>query len=227
MIKAKTEFGTCKEVFVSSTSKLFELLFEDIPIRHTEYVTFLADKGVYIVDSDSNRLLRLECQEGKKVLLKELHDGNIEPQTVLDTYLNTLFAVFERANIREKTTLTYYTGEEFVEPVDIKVIDHPLGFMRGSFTLFDELISKNCRGIRLDRVKEPPALIYDPLEAFDNRISNSSILIFEKDSLKELAVMSFENFLKVKEIFIHTTHFHINAAFFGYLKFKIRKMQGI
>ncbi|NJD99220.1 hypothetical protein E3E26_05420 [Thermococcus sp. LS1] len=227
MIRAKTEFDACKEVFISSTPKLFELLFEDIPIRHPEYATFLADRGVYIIDSNGYKLLRLECREGKKLLLQELHDRNIEPQTVLDTYLGTLFAVFEQANIKEKTTLAYYTGNEFVEPIEIKVIGHPSGFMKGSFTLFDELISKNYRSIRLDKVKKPPTLTYDPLEAFDNRISNSSILIFEKDTLRELAVMSFENFLKVKEIFIHTTHFHINAVFFGYLKFKIRKMQGI
>ena len=227
MIRAKTEFDICKEVFISSTPKLFELLFEDIPVRHTKYATFLTDKGVYIIDSSGYKLLRLECQEGKKVLLQELYHKNIEPQTVLDTYLGTLFAVFEQADIKEKTTLAYYTGDEFVEPTQIKVIGHPLGFMKGYFTLFDELISKNYRSIRLDKVKKPPTLTYDPLEAFDNRISNSSILIFEKDTLKELAVISFENFIKVKEIFMHTTRFRINASFFGYLKFKIRKMQGI
>ncbi len=227
MIPAKTEFDSCEEVFLSSTPKLFELLFEDIPISHPEYATFLADRGVYIIDSNGYKLLRLECESGKKLLLQELYENNIEPQTVLDTYLGTLFEVFEQANIMEKTTLTYYTGDELVEPIEIKVIGHPSGFMKGSFTLFDKLISENCHSIRLDMVKKPPALIYDPLEVFDNRISSTSIVIFEKDTLKELAIMNFGSFMRVKGIFIHTTHFHINAVFFGYLKFKIRKMTGI
>ncbi|WP_457750743.1 hypothetical protein [Thermococcus sp.] len=226
MIRAKTGFEICEEVLVSSKSELFELLFEDVPLHATEYATFLADKGVYIVDSNGHKLLRLECEEGKKVLLHELQEGHITAEDILNTYLGTLFVILDQAGIIEKPTITYYTGKGFIEPIDIKVVDHPSGFMKGSFTLFDWLISKNYRSIRIDKVKTIPTLIYDPLEEFDNRKSNNLIVIFEKDSLKELAIMGFENFLQVKEVFLHATPFHINAIFFGCLKFKIRKMLG-
>ncbi|MCD6372328.1 MAG: hypothetical protein J7L37_02080 [Thermococcus sp.] len=224
MIRAKTEFETCEEVLISSKSKLFELLFEDIPPNPVGYATSLVDRGVYIVDSEGNKLLRLECQAGKNVLLHELQKANIAPEDIINTYLGTLFTVLDQAGIIEKPTLSYYTGTQFIEPVEIKVVEHSSGFMKGSFTLFDWLISKNYRSIWIDKVKPLPAPIYDPLDAFDTRKSDNLIVIFEKESLKKLAVMGFENFLQVKEIFIHATSFHINAVFFGHLKFKIKKM---
>jgi hypothetical protein len=227
MITAKTGFEECQELLVSSTSTLFNLLIEDVPLTRLKYLTPLADKGVYIATEDNDKLLRLECESGKNVLLQELKKHDVPPQVVLNTYLKHLFWVLEKTGIKEKTEILYYVGGRFVKPLRVTVADHPLGFMRGEYTLFDKVIAGNYRVLQLVEPKRPPFIIYNPLYEFDNLRSANMIFVFEKTTREELAAMEFKTSMEAKEIFLSTTHYHINEILFGFIKFKIRKVLGI
>ncbi|NJE46383.1 hypothetical protein E3E35_02930 [Thermococcus sp. GR7] len=227
MVTVEIDGDACSVVSMSSHSKLFEFLFENMPIQSLHYRTFLADKGVYIVETHGTKLLRLECPEGKKALLHELHRSEITPQVFLETYLRALFNVLDLAKIKEKVVLQYYVVDKFVQPVKIEIKDHPAGFRKGSFTLIDELIAQNYGKVGLGNVRKLTKIRYDPLDIFGGKTIGNTILIFNKRDLRELAFLYFDDYKTAKTLFTHTTDFYLNSVFFGHLKFKIRKFLGI
>lgn len=227
MIPVEMDGHTCKSIVVSSTSKLFELLFEDVVIQSPTYKSFLIDSGLYIVDSHGTRLLRMECPEGKRVLLDELYYLDITPETVIETYLMALFNLLELVKIREKLFPEYYVLDKIVQPTKIEIKDHPAGFRRGTFTLIDEIIARNYRRIKLGAPRKLARVRYDPLDAFGARVLSNTILLFDKKDLRELAFLHFKDHMTARMLFAHSTDSYLNSAFFGYLKFKVRKFLGV
>ncbi|WP_456367109.1 hypothetical protein [Thermococcus sp.] len=226
VIRVKTEFETCQEVLISSTATMFNFLIEDIPFTKTKFLTPLADRGIYVATRDDEKLLRIECEKGKNVLLHELEANEVTPKMLLELYLTSLFLILEKIGVKEKTEATFYVRGEFVVPQRIRVVSHPLGFMRGEYTLFDKIIASNYRALSLEP-KPLPIVLYNPLHEFDNIRLANTIVIFERNTREELSRLEFKTNREAKEVFRNTTHYHINEVFFGYIKFKIRKVLGI
>ncbi|NJE09965.1 hypothetical protein [Thermococcus sp. MAR1] len=227
MIPVEIGGHTCKSILVSSTSKLFELLFADVVIQSPTYKSFLLDSGLYIVDSHGTKLLRMECSRGKGVLLDEFYYLGIPPETVIETYLTALFNLLEMVKIREKLFPEYYVLDKVVQPEKIEIKDHPAGFRRGTYTLIDELLARNYRRIKIGTPRKLARVRYDPLEAFGARVLANTILLFDKKDLRELAFLHFKDHRIARTLYTHSTDSYLNSAFFGYLKFKVRKFLGV
>jgi len=227
MIPVEIGGDLCKSMLVSSTSKLFEFLFEDVVIQFPEYHTYFIDSGVYIVDSHGTRLLRMECRKGKKLLLDELVYHEIGPKMVLDTYLMALFNVLELVKVQEKTSPDYYVVDRIVQPTRIEIKEHPAGFRRGVFTLIDEIIARNYVRVRIGTPRRLTKIRYNPVDSFASRVIGNAILLFNKEDFRELAILHFESYRTAKELFAHTTDSYLTGIFFGYLKFKVRKFLGL
>ncbi|WP_143597786.1 hypothetical protein [Thermococcus thioreducens] len=214
-------------MFVTSTSKLFELLFDDVVIQSPAYKSFLVDSGIYIVDSHGTKLLRMECPEGKGALLDDLYYMDITPETVIETYLAALFNLLDLIKIREKLFPEYYVLDKVVQPTKIEIKDHPAGFRKGTFTLIDEIIARNYRRIRIGTPRKLARVRYDPLDAFGARVLANTILLFDKKDFRELAFLHFKDHRIARTLYTHSTDSYLNSAFFGYLKFKVRKFLGV
>ncbi|ASJ04322.1 MULTISPECIES: hypothetical protein [Thermococcus] len=227
MIPVDIDGHKCKSLVLSSTSRLFELLFEDVAIQFPRYKSFLLDRGLYIVDSNGTKLLRMECPRGKGALLDELYYLDITPEAVIETYLSALFNLLEVVKIREKLFPEYYVLDKVVQPTKIEIKDHPAGFGRGTFTLIDELITRNYRRIKMGSPRKLTRVRYDPLDAFGARVLGNTILLFDKSDFRELAFLHFKDYRIARTLFTHSTDSYLNSAFFGYLKFKVRKFLGV
>lgn len=226
MITLKINGDNCESVSLSSTSKLFEFLFGDKDFQLLRYHTYLVDSGVYIVDSHGTKILRMECPEGKKALLDELAHQDIDPEMVLDTYLLALFNILDAAKVLEKVSLDYYVLGRIIQPTRIEVKEHPAGFRKGVFTLFDEIIARNYQRVKLGAPRKLIKVRYNPVNSFASKVVGNAILIFSKENFKELAILHFDSYRTAKGLSVHTADAYLTGVFFGYLKFKLSKFFG-
>lgn len=222
MIPVEIGGEKCDVIFMTSTSKLFELLLSDAPIS-THYSSPLIDRGVYIVNGQGDKLLRLECEGGKKALLETLRQRRIWPQTLLDLYLEALFNVLDAVKVSEKPRPQYYVIDRLVEPTKIEIKDHPAGFGKGSYTLIDRVVSRNYRILKIEGLQKLNKVLYNPVEAFSGKVLGNAILLFDRKDLRELGLLHFEDYLTARELFLHTTDFYLSGILWGHIKFKIRE----